>query len=282
VGIILEPLEIDSTILDKLHNCSEFLDLILTFDERILNLFANARPYSPGGTMMGISDTLDTADKKRKVSIVASSKNFTEGHKLRHEIIRRFSGDFEIDVFGEGYAPFSDRSKPYRDYEYTIVVENAKYKSHYFTEKFIDPVLLQCIPLYWGASDIGKHFDDKGIRQFNTLLELEQILCQIRENRDFVDAKVLKSNRDIAVNFMSKEWNIQKVLEEHINGIELPDLNRLMVGYSNFLVGKSDFASAEPLEFIESNGRFKSDVGVVIGRNIFFRIKKRIMRHLWS
>jgi hypothetical protein len=55
-----------------------------------------------------------------------------------------------------------------------------------------------------------------------------------------------------------------------------------MVGYSNFLVGKSDFASAEPLEFIESNGRFKSDVGVVIGRNIFFRIKKRIMRHLWS
>ena len=126
VAIALEPIEINPTIIDDLLSCSKYLDLILTHDETILKLFPKARPYIPGGTLFQNGDKLISSPKKRKLSIVASSKNTTIGHKLRHEVIKRFANTYEIDVFGEGYSPFDNRGEPYGEYDYTIVIENVK------------------------------------------------------------------------------------------------------------------------------------------------------------
>jgi hypothetical protein len=262
VGLILEPVEIDSSILRKLSECSTHLDLILTYDERIIKKFSQSRPYSPGGTLFGNQDNLFVPPKKRKISIVASSKKMTDGHKLRHEIITKYGQDFDIDVYGQGYSPFSDRSDPYLDYEYTIVIENVKYQKHYFTEKLIDPLLLECIPIYWGTSDIGKFFDKKGIKEFNSLIELEEILLSIRESQDLIDSESLKNNKKLAIDFMSKEWNIQRVLNKHFNGIELPALSSVIHDYSSFVKGELDFEGAEPIDFAGSSFRSASEIGL--------------------
>jgi len=276
VGLILEPLEIDSSIVKKLNRCSTHLDLILTYDERFIKKFPQSRPYSPGGSLFGNQDNLFVPQKKRKISIVASSKKMTDGHKLRHEIITKYGQDFDIDVYGQGYSPFSNRSDPYLDYEYTIVIENVKYQKHYFTEKLIDPLLLECIPIYWGTSDIGKFFDKKGIKEFNSLIELEEILLSIRESQDLTDSESLKNNKKLAIDFMSKEWNIQRVLNKHFNGIELPALSSVIHNYSSFFKGELDFKSAEPLDFAGSSLRSASEIGINPRTSFLFGLKKKI------
>jgi hypothetical protein len=280
VGLILEPVEIDSSIIRKLSECSTYLDLILTYDERIIKKFPNSRPYSPGGTLFGNRDKLHVSTKKRKISLVASSKNLTDGHRLRHEIITKYGHDFDIDVYGTGYSPFSNRSDPYLDYEYTIVIENVKYQQHYFTEKLIDPLLLECIPIYWGTSDIGKCFDKRGFREFNSLFELEEILFRIRDSQDLINSEPLKNNRKLAIDFMSKEWNIQRVLYKHFQGIDLPELSSIIYDYPSFLEGKLEFDEAEPIDFARSNFRSDIDIGLNPRTSFLVGLKKKIQAKL--
>lgn len=107
--------------------------------------------------------------KKFKMSIIASDKGFLDGHKMRHEIIRRIlHTDLDIHIYGRGChlyrdtmgrikGPVDDKSVVFSPYEYTIVIENMKQR-YWITEKFVDPVLCGCVPIYWGATQISDIF----------------------------------------------------------------------------------------------------------------------------
>lgn len=95
--------------------------------------------------------------KTKKVSMLMSEKDTMPGHRLRHEIARRF-GD-RIDVLGTGgpdgkYIPAIDAYAPY---EFSIIVENERTPG-YFTEKLIDCLSQGTVPIYWGAPDITNFF----------------------------------------------------------------------------------------------------------------------------
>lgn len=106
--------------------------------------------------------------KKRVMSIVVSNKMTAPGHKYRHkltrEIIRR---RLPIDIYGNGSSnysfhtvkgPFYDDIEPYRDYLFSICIENFK-SGHYFSEKIITPLLHNCLPIYHGCLNIHAYFD---------------------------------------------------------------------------------------------------------------------------
>ena len=64
---------------------------------------------------------------------------------------------------------------------FTIVVESNQ-EPWYFSEKIIDALLTKTVPIYWGATDIGKFFDTKGILSFNSIEEFFEIINNINEN----------------------------------------------------------------------------------------------------
>jgi len=115
--------------------------------------------------------------KTNIMSIIASTKSYLPGHSLRHQIIQRIlKSDLDIHIYGNGiesiYGKEDHRIKGtlvnkedgLLPYLYTISLENTKY-NYYVTEKFTDPIICNCVPLYWGANCITNvygnesHFD---------------------------------------------------------------------------------------------------------------------------
>jgi len=121
---------------------------------------------------------LDTIEKTKLISLIASSKSQLEGHKLRHCIINKIKNIGSVDIMGRGYSPFKHKEDGLLPYMFSIIVENCK-EDNYFSEKLIDCLLCGAIPIYWGADDISDYFDTSGMIIFNNLDDFMDILPNI-------------------------------------------------------------------------------------------------------
>lgn len=114
--------------------------------------------------------------KKNMMSIMVSFKKFAPGHAYRHslvqEILRR---NLPIDIYGNGCDAFKtvppnphvkgkfELNEPYDTYQFHIAIENFCTNS-YFSEKVVNPLLHNTIPLYLGAKNINNYFSNMCIR----------------------------------------------------------------------------------------------------------------------
>lgn len=114
-------------------------------------------------------------EKTRDISIIASSKRDTFGHRLRHEIVDLNRGN--LDLYGYGYRPIESKTEGLLPFRFSVVVENEKYPM-FFSEKLIDCMLCRAVPIYWGASDISDIFDTRGILSFNDKSEVAGLLSK--------------------------------------------------------------------------------------------------------
>jgi len=100
--------------------------------------------------------------KTKACSLIASGKQDLQGHKLRHQIVDwvREKGS-DVDVLGRSFAPFELKQEGLLPYHYSVVIENVQ-ETDYFTEKLLDCLLCNTLPIYWGAPNIGDYFDLNG------------------------------------------------------------------------------------------------------------------------
>ena len=120
-------------------------------------------------------------EKERILSIVASNKQWTDGHKLRHTIIHKLGN--KIDVYGRGYNDFIDKYDVNRrgkilalgPYYYSLTIMNSN-TDDFFTEVLTDAFACATIPIFWGTRNITKYFNSDGIIQFDTIDELEALI----------------------------------------------------------------------------------------------------------
>jgi hypothetical protein len=157
---------------------------------------------------------LDTIEKTKLTSLIASNKSQLEGHKLRHCIINRIKNIGSVDVMGRGYSPFNHKEDGLLPYMFSIIVENCK-EENYFSEKLIDCLLCGAIPVYWGAPDISDYFDTSGMIIFNNLDEFMDILptltvelYETKKNEISINYEVAKklssTNNDRIINSLEK------------------------------------------------------------------------------
>ena len=125
-------------------------------------------------------------DKSKNVSIVASNKRVFPGQLLRHDFVEKHK-DSELDVFGSitgtrlGSELF-DKLDGYRDYRFTIVIENCKH-DNYFTEKITDAFATGTIPVYWGTSSIGDYFNADGIIELTDDFDLNTLTPELYKEK---------------------------------------------------------------------------------------------------
>jgi hypothetical protein len=104
-------------------------------------------------------------NKTRVMSMVTSRKALTKGHRARLRFAlkaaRTFSG--ELDLFGHGLRPISDKGEALWEYRYHIAVENCVF-SDYWTEKIADPFLAGTYPIYHGCPNIFHYFPEGSAR----------------------------------------------------------------------------------------------------------------------
>ena len=130
-----------------------------------------------GGGGGGIGSKV--SNKKTKVmSIMVSHKLYTPGHKYRHELVSYIlKHKLPIDIWGNGtkiytqrfpennniYGDFKSMAEMCENYMFTIAIENTSH-DHYFTEKIVNPLLYDTIPLYWGCKKIEDYFPNYSIK----------------------------------------------------------------------------------------------------------------------
>ncbi len=137
--------------------------------------------WMPAGGNRIQLDEFGMYEKERSVSIVASHKQWTVGHKMRHQIVNRYPG--KIETYGSGYNEIVNNYNGGRmgkilaiaPYHYSFAIMNSK-ADDYFTEILTDVLAVGTIPIWWGTDNIGKYFNPDGIIAFNTIEELDALL----------------------------------------------------------------------------------------------------------
>jgi len=169
VGMLIEPPAILPDIYKYVDENYKKFDYILTFDKNLLDSGRNFLFYPFGACW--IKD-FSVPVKSKMCSMIASDKQFTEGHLFRQEVIQRFSS--KVDHYGRGFKYIERKEDGLRDYYFSIVLENSR-SDYYFSEKILDCFASRTVPIYWG-SDVSKFFDMKGIITFDTMEDLDNII----------------------------------------------------------------------------------------------------------
>lgn len=192
-----EPTDV-LNVIDKLIANHKYYDLIMGFDERVLRecpnaLFLTESACSWMGRKRDIPDShfvpkehpnsvivypgCDVTKKRFEVSFLTSSKGFCPGHKLRQEIFEHLPESFgDLKVWKHRSPPrIDDKRTMLEPVQFSICLENSRHNG-YYSEKLVDCFVAKTIPIYWGAPNIGEHFNSEGILTFETVDQLKSIL----------------------------------------------------------------------------------------------------------
>jgi len=140
-------------------------------------------------------------EKNKLISMVASNKNLTTGHRFRNQFIRNNPNKF--DLFGFGYKPIQKKEIALNHYMFSIVIENSFY-DNYFTEKILDCFATGTIPIYKGCDNINEFFDENGIIKLTDDFDFKSL------NKELYNSKIdaIKKNFNLVQNY--------KILEDII------------------------------------------------------------------
>lgn len=159
----------------------------------------------------------DIIEKKGKIAIWCSNKKDAPGHKYRHALVRKIlEKKLEIDIWGNGCHLYSGENvkggfenEPYKNYEYCISIENYE-TDDYISEKLLNCLVYNTIPVYLGAKNIDKYFGDCCIKLTGNLESDINILKNIIQNSPKKDLgfarKQLFEGDCYLPNFLEKKW----------------------------------------------------------------------------
>ncbi len=160
--MVTEPEAIHGDHMQKLVRAHRRFHRILSSNEALLAAVPNGIFWPFGGVWVPEWQGLDVT-KHAMCSLIASAKRSQEGHRLRHEIVERARATgVSVTAMGGGYAPFGAKAEGLAPYRYSVVIENVR-ERNYFTEKLIDAVLCETVPIYWGCPNVEDFFDTEGM-----------------------------------------------------------------------------------------------------------------------
>jgi hypothetical protein len=207
IALLFEPKDHKPEIFNYIvQNYKEF-DYVITWDKELLAIDERFKFMTFGSVPLGV-DQFVMYEKTKLLSIVASEKNFLHGHRLRHQIIANYSN--RMDLYGRGYNPISSLLPAFKDYMFSICIENVK-RDWGFSEKITTPILCGTIPIYYGC-DVSNFLDQRGIINFNNFSEIYEIINSLNYEKYQEMLPYAQINFEKAKKFKRTEDNIFGVL----------------------------------------------------------------------
>lgn len=211
IGWLIEPIEIYSGSYDYVKNNKEKFKTIFTYEKDLLNIGSPFEFYPFGGCWIQ-PENQKIYDKSKNISIISSNKKQTTGHKLRHDVISKYSNF--LDIYGRGYSPIEYKIEGLKDYRFSIVIENCK-RDYWFTEKLIDCFRTGTIPIYWGCPSIGDFFNTEGMIIFDTIEELETIISSLNEDLYNSKLKFMEENFNKSLDYILPDEIIYQKIKKN-------------------------------------------------------------------
>jgi hypothetical protein len=199
----------------KIREVAHLVDLVVTHDMEVVENFENAVFVPYGGSWATEEEIFQSWEKNKLISCIASRNTDTEGHLLRHFLIYIFSFKYKWDLWGKGYKKFNSKADPLAPYMYTVAIQNGRY-STYFTEILTDAFLFRTIPIFWGAPDIDKIFDNRGFYCFQNEAELQKILNVISPEDYASKIEYVENNYGIALKMRNSDELLAEALRKFL------------------------------------------------------------------
>lgn len=158
-------------------------------------------------------DALSQGDfpaKSKNLSVIASNKRFTAGHKQRLAFVEQLKGQAAGDFFGRGLRELHDKWDGLADYRYSVAIENSAHPD-YWTEKIGDCFLAGAVPFYYGCPNIADYFPP-GSFVWIDLADPERALANIGEVLAVNDYETRRSALVQAKNLVLNEYNLFNLL----------------------------------------------------------------------
>jgi hypothetical protein len=149
--------------------------------------FENEHKFSPQiGQDYDTLSSMLVPKKLNRISIICSNKNFLPGHRKRLQFLEKLKKEpisRNIDFFGFGNTPVSDKIEAILSYKYHLVLENS-IVNDYWSEKFGDSLLGFSLPIYYGCPNIKSYFPENSfikidINDFENVVDiLEKLILE--------------------------------------------------------------------------------------------------------
>ena len=178
---------------------------VLSHNNALLAAIPNGIMHPFGSTWVPL-DVGKEAVKTQHMSLIASAKRDSAGHLLRHELVDFVrKQQFDVAVLGRGYAPFEDKQDGLAPYRFSVVIENIQ-ETNYFTEKIIDAVLCETVPIYWGCPNIGDFIDPECMIICKDIDEMRAAILAAKEATYDAKAPALRAAKSQATHWAKLEW----------------------------------------------------------------------------
>ena len=199
------------TIRENYEALLDYYTAIFTCDKSLADSHDNIHLIQSGSNLPWIKDA-EVYDKSKNTSLVASNKNFTVGQRMRHELIESNKDDFDVigSINGERIGGLFDKLEGYRDYRFTIVIENCKY-DNYYTEKITDAFATGTIPVYWGTDNVFEVFNPDGIIRLTDDFDFSELTEELYEEK--LDA--INENFELVNNLKMADDELYEIIQTY-------------------------------------------------------------------
>lgn len=185
---------------------------VFSYDEEFLSRVPNGI-FLPYGTTWVPNWRDLQIEKTAEVSLIASGKRDHPGHKLRHNLVEYVRAEHpEVAVMGRGYTPFEQKSDGLVPFRYSVVIENVQQRN-YFSEKLIDAVLCDCVPIYWGCPNIGDFMETSGMVICQTEVEMRAAIAAANAEDYSQRLPALRAIKDVAAGYDYLETRAARALQ---------------------------------------------------------------------
>ena len=216
VGLAHEP----PVFILKLFNVNKFLNYAfknigkyLIGETGLIQPFISKYSFLPHITPLNYKP-----NKNKLMSIIVSDKSLkvnAVGYTYRKEILSYIlTSELPIDIYGrickfitnqndERIKGDFEEYEPYENYKFHICIENFRCES-YFSEKIINPLLTNTVPIYLGCTKIEEYFGDNVIQMSGDIKKDLQLICDIvnypEKYQKNIDLELIKSKTSLIQN----------------------------------------------------------------------------------
>lgn len=216
--LVCEPSVIHAKHLRLLRFTYRRFFRVLTFNESLLAAIPNGLFFPYGTTWVDNWRDL-RVEKSAMTSLIASEKRDSEGHRLRHAIAD-WSRDRQMDVqiMGRGYTPFEHKADGLAPYRFSVVIENVR-EPNYFSEKLIDAILCDTVPIYWGCPNLDRFMNTRGIVECASEADLRQALQRATEKEYARRLPHLQAIKETAASYTGLEQRAVEALRDALSAM---------------------------------------------------------------
>jgi hypothetical protein len=205
---------------DLAISCKDYFDVIMTWDDKVLNNCENAVFLPFGHTWFKSEQYNKKHEKIFRISHLCGNLNKTYGHSLRHELMGRKdeikNPIYFFQTYGDRYNIEEARigkQEVFGNSMFGVAIENTSHRG-YFTEKILDCFLMRTIPIYWGCSNIGDFFNINGIITVNNVDDMIYEITNLKESNYNICKYAIEQNYYKALDYVDYEQNIIDKIEE--------------------------------------------------------------------